>query len=579
MRDGSADAGPAPSFVTRAPRGQRLPSPPAFDAVVAGGTLGALFAAALTRAAPGIRIALVEAGKLRGRAQDWNICRAELDALVTAGCLSAADAASAVTSEFNPVRAAFPGAAPYTTTDVLNLGVSPDALLRGALRVLDAAGATMLEETRLAGAAVHDDGVSLLRARAADPSSPPIPPLTARLVVDATGSRGPFARQARWGSTPDGACLVVGTCAVAPWADNATADVIAAVDGAGDGGVGPQYFWEAFPAAGGGGGGCAGARTTYMFQYVSSPCPSSPSLTAMLDAYWERLPGYQGPSMDDVDVRRVLFGVFPSHRASPLAPSWDRVLHVGDAAGVASPLSFGGLGALARHGARTARAVADALSADALDRAALAAVNPYNPGLSAAWMLQSAMSASPGVWGGGVEGWRGRGRRARARWRWSRPPAPPAAPAARATRGVARHHREALPTAPTPRPVSSEKPAPTPDFIPRLLAANFAAMGAAGDAVARPFLRDTLQFTGLAATLARQVAADPRLAVDTLAAVGPGAIGGWFVHFIALGAYAALYLVLAPFGPLASRLPPRPRFFARRALEALEYGSGLDFKK
>ena len=125
MRDGSADAGPAPSFVTRAPRGQRLPSPPAFDAVVAGGTLGALFAAALTRAAPGIRIALVEAGKLRGRAQDWNICRAELDALVTAGCLSAADAASAVTSEFNPVRAAFPGAAPYTTTDVLNLGVSP----------------------------------------------------------------------------------------------------------------------------------------------------------------------------------------------------------------------------------------------------------------------------------------------------------------------------------------------------------------------------------------------------------------------------------------------------------------------
>ena len=104
-------------------------------------------------------------------------------------------------------------------------------------------------------------------------------------------------------------------------------------------------------------------------------------------------------------------------------------------------------------------------------------------------------------------------------------------------------------------------------------------MGAAGDAVARPFLRDTLQFTGLAATLARQVAADPRLAVDTLAAVGPGAIGGWFVHFIALGAYAALYLVLAPFGPLASRLPPRPRFFSRRALEALEYGSGLDFKK
>lgn len=33
---------------------------------------------------------------------------------------------------------------------------------------------------------------------------------------------------------------------------------------------------------------------------------------------------------------------------------------------------------------------------DRLDRASLGAVNPYNPGLSGAWMLQRAMSVRPG---------------------------------------------------------------------------------------------------------------------------------------------------------------------------------------
>jgi hypothetical protein len=103
----------------------------AFDVAVAGGTLGVLLAASLSSA--GLRVAVVEAGPLRGRDQEWNICREELEALVTAGALSAADAAGAVVGEFNPVRCAFgmevgkPPAASVITTDVLNL-VSGSAL-------------------------------------------------------------------------------------------------------------------------------------------------------------------------------------------------------------------------------------------------------------------------------------------------------------------------------------------------------------------------------------------------------------------------------------------------------------------
>jgi hypothetical protein len=75
-----------------------------------------------------------------------------------------------------------------------------------------------------------------------------------------------------------------------------------------------------------------------------------------------------------------------------------RVLQVGDASGIQSPLSFGGFGALTRHLRRLLSALDEALAADALQQSDLALVNPYNPGLSSAWMLQRAMTAtrSPG---------------------------------------------------------------------------------------------------------------------------------------------------------------------------------------
>jgi lycopene cyclase CruP len=106
------------------------------------------------------------------------------------------------------------------------------------------------------------------------------------------------------------------------------------------------------------------------------------------------------------------------------------VLQVGDASGIQSPLSFGGLGALLRHARRLVGALDDALRADALGREDLGRVSPYNPALSAAWMLQRAMTA-------------------------------------------ARAPGEAAP----------------PDLINKMLGGNFAAMEGLGDAVMRPFLQ------------------------------------------------------------------------------------------
>ncbi|KAL3932219.1 MAG: hypothetical protein SGPRY_000795 [Prymnesium sp.] len=57
-----------------------------FDVVVAGGNIGVLLATAL--ALRGLRVAIVEAGKLRGREQDWNASRKEVEELVALGVIS-----------------------------------------------------------------------------------------------------------------------------------------------------------------------------------------------------------------------------------------------------------------------------------------------------------------------------------------------------------------------------------------------------------------------------------------------------------------------------------------------------------
>ena len=111
-----------------------------------------------------------------------------------------------------------------------------------------------------------------------------------------------------------------------------------------------------------------------------------------MEEYWRQMPSYQGVQLADLQPQRILFGWFPTYRGSPLAPTHNRILQVGDASGIQSPLSFGGFGALTRHLGRLTDGVTEALGVDLLDSRNLALLNAYNPGLSGAWMLQKAMS-------------------------------------------------------------------------------------------------------------------------------------------------------------------------------------------
>jgi lycopene cyclase CruP len=124
-----------------------------------------------------------------------------------------------------------------------------------------------------------------------------------------------------------------------------------------------------------------------------------PSLKTLMDDYWKLLPKYQTSITNpetDLDFKRVLFAYFPTYRESPLQAKWSRILSVGDASGIQSPLSFGGFGAMTRHLDRVSGAVVEALEKDCLQKEDLAEINAYTPNLSAAWMFQKAMSVRMG---------------------------------------------------------------------------------------------------------------------------------------------------------------------------------------
>ncbi|MBE9063589.1 NAD(P)/FAD-dependent oxidoreductase [cf. Phormidesmis sp. LEGE 11477] len=339
-----------------------------YDVAICGGTLGILLAATLAQR--GWQVALLERGTLRGRDQEWNISRRELDTFVRMGLLNEAELERAIASQYNPARIAFNGGKDLWVEDVLNIGVDPVSLLEQLKQKFVAAGGTLLEQTPFKSATVHPNGVAIQTNDT---------PVRARLLVDAMGHFSPIVQQARAGKKPDAVCLVVGTCATG-YEQNESGDLIVSFT--------PiqkqcQYFWEAFPARDG--------RTTYLFTYLDAH-PSRLSLTDLFEDYFELLPQYQNVSLEQLEFARALFGFFPCYKDSPLQYKWDRTLPIGDSSGSQSPLSFGGFGAMVRHLERLAVGVDDALQADLLDAKALGKLQPYQPNLSATWLFQKSMS-------------------------------------------------------------------------------------------------------------------------------------------------------------------------------------------
>jgi lycopene cyclase CruP len=338
-----------------------------WDVLICGGTLGIFVGCAL--ALQGVRVALIERGILRGRKQEWNVSRRELQVFVKLGLLTDAELEKAIATVYNPVRIGFHNGVEIWVQDVLNIGVDPVYLLETLKQRFVAAGGKLLENTPFVEVVVHPDGVIVNNQ------------YKAKLLIDAMGHLSAIARQARQGQKPDALCMVVGSCAQG-FPENRTGDLLFSFT--------PiqnqcQYFWEAFPARDG--------RTTYMFTYTDAQ-PQRLGLEALFEDYLHLMPAYQGVELNQLKFQRALFGFFPSYRQSPLQTPWNRILAVGDSSGNQSPLSFGGFGAMLRHLQRLSQGIYEALQTNQLSAKALAVLQPYQPSLSVTWLFQKAMSVS-----------------------------------------------------------------------------------------------------------------------------------------------------------------------------------------
>jgi flavin-dependent dehydrogenase len=454
-----------------------------------------------------------------GRDQDWNISREELLKYVAAGVLSREQAMACVTIEFNPIRAGFAGFADIATDDVLNLGVSPRKLIATVLDNYRAAGGVVLETCELENVWVHPNGVQVRFREGSSVKSEQQGreqmAIASKLFVDSMGNGSPIVRQIRHASKPDGVCMVVGSCCRGfDEESNASGDIIRTIEPS-DTAANLQLFWEAFPAGSG-----PQDRTTYMFSYMDAE-KSRPSFDQLMAMYWEKMPSYQNVNLSGLSVQRILFGLFPTYADAPLPPKWDRIIQIGDASGLQSPLSFGGFTALARHVGRLADAITDAVESDCLDRYKLKFVNPYSPSLSSAWMFQKAMSINP------------------------------------SRRRV------------------------DPNFINRLLGSNFQIMSK-DDTVLKPFLQDVIMARELTATLVNVMKDDILFVPAIVATVGIPALIDWTGHYLLLTLYAGI-TQLVKANDVRQRVEgldekqAKLRYVLRRALERWEYGSGLDY--
>lgn len=484
-----------------------------YDVVISGGTLGILIGTAL--AMRGWRIALLERGTLRGREQEWNISRQELDVFIELNLLSPEELENAIATEYNPARISFPNTPDIFVQGVLNIGIDPVYLLETLKIKFLQAGGQLFENTPFEAAIIHPDGIAVsvgvssaekLVESIDNLSSQSAPPniFKTRLLLDAMGHFSPIVQQARQGKKPDAVCLVVGSCAQG-FPKNDTGDLFASFT--------PmqnqcQYFWEAFPARDG--------RTTYLFTYVDAH-PERFSLETLFEEYLSLLPTYQNVEINQLKFQRALYGFFPCYRQSPLKMPWDRILPIGDSSGSQSPLSFGGFGAMVRHLKRLTQGIQEALEIDLLSQNALALLQPYQPNLSVTWLFQRSMSA------------------------------------------VINQNID-------------------PNQINQLLAGVFQVMEELGEPVLKPFLQDIVQFSALSKTLFKTAIAHPGVVIKVIPQVGIGNLLDWTIHYINLGVYTGLYSLGHKLEPGIKTLSPFQQYYYHRWIESWQYGAGIDYK-
>ncbi|MDX6695847.1 MAG: lycopene cyclase CruA [Blastocatellia bacterium] len=356
-----------------------------YEIIYAGGVLGLLHAAVMN-GRYNRRVMVFDAHAVGRTHRDWNISDEELKEFERAGLFTKEEIEAAIANRYRSGFVKFHDAAsrvktpPLWIDGVLDVAVEADKLLQLA--------AAKIEQSH--NGSVLMDGLRLVRCYA-QPSRVTVEVeetrtgrrrlFGARLLVDATGTNSSISRQLNDGRALTHVCPTVGTVARGfvrgeepNQVDFSVGEILVSNQDAQDH---RQLIWEGF----------AGNRlrdeyTTYLFFYDAVNSPADKSLLALFERYFETLPGYKRAGTR-WRVLKPVFGYIPSFHhqgwGNRKRTAENRLMLIGDSAGLSSPLTFCGFGSHVRNLRRLTHLTELALAADMLDQAALSEVNAYEP--------------------------------------------------------------------------------------------------------------------------------------------------------------------------------------------------------
>ncbi|ADI65973.1 NAD(P)/FAD-dependent oxidoreductase [Trichormus azollae] len=367
-----------------------------YDLIYIGGALGSIHAALMAKL--GYKVLLVERLPFGRMNREWNISRDEIQSLVNLGLLTSAELESIIAREYKDGFNKFFDAnnpsglkAPILhTPTVLNIALDSDKLLQVCGEKLKGAGGDIWDETEFIRADISDAQVSITVKHLPSGNEQEV---SGRLLVDAMGTASPIAWQLNGGRAFDSVCPTVGAVIEngfehGVW-DVQYGDVLYSH---GDISRSRQLIWELFP-------GVEEELTIYLFHYHEVNGENPGSLLEMYEDFFMILPEYRRCDMDKLVWKKPTFGYIPGHfsvsnRDRTIA--FDRLIAIGDAASLQSPLIFTGFGSLVRNLERLTTLLNTALKHNLLSFQYLNQIRAYQSNVSVTWLFSKGMMVPTG---------------------------------------------------------------------------------------------------------------------------------------------------------------------------------------
>ncbi|HHP7246196.1 MAG TPA: NAD(P)/FAD-dependent oxidoreductase, partial [Elainellaceae cyanobacterium] len=367
-----------------------------YDLIYVGGALGIIHAAVMARL--GYRVLLLERLPFGRMNREWNISRDEFQSLIDLGLFAPDEFEHIIAREYrdgfhkffdanNPPQAKAPI---LHTPTVLNVALDAEHLLRICGEKFRAAGGEIWDETEFIKADISPTQVTVYASH--------LPTQTAKLakgqlLVDAMGTASPIAWQINGGRAFDSVCPTVGAVInggfkPGVW-DSRYGDVL---NSHGDISRGRQLIWELFPGKG-------DELTFYLFHYHQVNPENPGSLLEMYEDFFTILPEYRRCDIDQLNWKKPTFGYIPGHfsiKGGDRHVAFNRLIAIGDAASLQSPLVFTGFGSLVRNLPRLTDLLDTALRHGLVDAQYLNQIRAFQSNIAVTWLFSKGMMVPTG---------------------------------------------------------------------------------------------------------------------------------------------------------------------------------------